>query len=498
MYCSEKPDINRNSESNHASLHKKALRGGAWVFAEKGIEQIFNIGRLLILARLLSPQDFGVIGIAFMLLNILGRLSQIGFQHALIQKKGRIEHYLDSAWTILIIRGFIVCAILYIFAPMFAGFFNETRAKPVIQVMGIGFLLGSVKNIGVVFFKRDLQFHKQFIFRFSGLVTDFMVALILAIIFRNVWALVFGFIAGNLVMSIISYYLNDYRPCPTMNLSKGKDLFLFGRWILLTQVFDFLIIRGDHVFVGKVLGATALGFYLMAYRLSTLPATEIYNIISQVLFPTYSKLQDDIPRLGEAFLKVIKISAFFVFPMSALIFILSPDFVRLILKEKWMPMVPAMQILVFWGLFRALSPGPIFQSVGKPAIHTWIQILRVLALSILIYPLSIKYGIRGTAWAVFIQALVTYPISMFLAFRILRFRVGEFVKIMIIPLIGSGLLTAGVYGLENYAFRSVNLPSLIFLAIIGVFIYSAFTMVLAKKFNYDIISMLKRQYRAFL
>ena len=124
--------------------------------------------------------------------------------------------------------------------------------------------------------------------------------------------------------------------------------------------------------MGKLLGVTALGFYQLAYRISNMPATEITHVISRVTFPAYSKLQDDIPKLREAYLKVLQITAFLSFPIAGLIFVLAPDFTKIFLGEKWMPMVPAMQVLVFAGLSRAIAAtaGYIFYAVGKPKIDT--------------------------------------------------------------------------------------------------------------------------------
>jgi O-antigen/teichoic acid export membrane protein len=329
-------------ESN--SLSQKVVRGGIWVFALRIVGRIFDLIRIVILARILVPYDFGLMGIALLTVAILETFSQTGFQEALIQKKNNIETYLDAAWTVLILRGLLLFAILSLIAPYAAVFFKVPQARPIIQVIGLSLLLGAFSNIGVIYFQKELEFNKQFVYQLSGTLADFIVAVSAALILRSVWALVFGLLAGAVVRLIVSYLIHPYRPHLSFDLKKTKELFGFGKWVLGSSILIFLITQGDDIFVGKLLGATMLGFYQMAYRISNMPATEITHVISQVTFPAYSKFQDNIPKLREAYLKVLQVTAFLSFPIAGLIFVLAPDFTKIFLGEKWMPMVPAMQV----------------------------------------------------------------------------------------------------------------------------------------------------------
>jgi O-antigen/teichoic acid export membrane protein len=283
------------------SLSQRAVRGGIWVFSLRIVQLLFNLGRLIILARILAPHDFGLMGIALLTMATLETFSQTGFQAALIQKKEDIRSHLDAAWTVLILRGFILFTILYLVAPYAAVFFNAPEAKPIIQVIAFSILLQAFTNIGVIYFQKELEFNKEFKYQFAGTLTDFIVAVSAVLILRNVWALVFGLLAGNAARCFVSYLIHPYRPHLSFDLGKAKELFGFGKWILGSSILFFLIMQGDDIFVGKFLGATMLGFYQLAYRISNMPATEITHVISQVTFPAYSKLQDNIPKLREAY-----------------------------------------------------------------------------------------------------------------------------------------------------------------------------------------------------
>ncbi|MFQ6084592.1 MAG: lipopolysaccharide biosynthesis protein, partial [Candidatus Aminicenantia bacterium] len=433
----ELKNTNREWSKPSESLSQRAVRGGIWVFALRITNRLFGLVRTVILARVLAPHDFGLMGIALLAMATLETFSQTGFQAALIQKKKNTKAYLDAAWTVLILRGLMLFAILYLIAPYAVTFFNAPKAKPIIQVIGISILLQAFANIGVIYFQKELEFNKQFIHQFAGTLADFIVAVSSVLILRNVWALVFGLLAGNFARFIVSYLIHPYRPHLDFDLGKAKELFGFGKWVLGSSILVFLITQGDDAFVGKILGVTALGFYQMAYMLSNLPATEITHVISRVTFPTYSKLQDDLTKLKEAYLKVLQLTAFISIPLAGGIFILAPEFTKIFLGDKWMSMVPAMQVLVFAGLVRSIAAttGPIFYAVGRPRIETRWQIVRLLVLAVLIYPFTIKWGILGASFAVFLSTFVSTTGFSFMVIRITTCEIKNFGRMIILPLI---------------------------------------------------------------
>jgi len=453
-------------------LSRRVVRSGFWVFSLRIVQQLFNLVRLVILARILAPHDFGLMGIALLTMATLETFSQTGFQAALIQKKENIKSYLDAAWTVLILRGFILFLILYLIAPYAATFFNASEAKPIIQVIGFSVLLQAFSNIGVIYFQKELEFNKEFKFQFAGTLTDFIVAVSAVLILQNVWALVFGLLAGNATRFIVSYLIHPYRPHLSSDLEKAKELFGFGKWVLSSSILIFLITQGDNIFVGKLLGVAAIGFYQMAYRISNMPATEITHVISQVTFPAYSKLQGDIPKLREAYLRVLQLTAFLSFPITGLIFVLAPDFTRNFLGEKWMPMVPAMQVLVFAGLVRSISAttGPIFLAVGKPKIETRWQIVRLLVIATLIYPFTINWGILGASFVVFLGIFISNIGFCLNVIKITQCGIKSFNKSIAIPLINGIIVSLSISALTFYT-NTIGILGLFSLASVGILIY---------------------------
>ena len=479
------------------NLSQRAVRGGFWVFSLRIVQRLFSLARLVILARILAPHDFGLMGIALLTMATLETFSQTGFQAALIQKKEDIESYVDAAWTVLILRGFLLFTLLCLIAPHAAIFFEAPEAKPIIQVIGFSLLLQAFTNIGVIYFQKELEFNKQVVYQFCGTLADFIVAVSAVLILGNVWALVFGLLAGNATMLIVSYLIHPYRPHLSSDLGKVKELFGYGKWILRSSILVFLITQGDDIFVGKLLGVTALGFYQLAYRISNMPATEITHVISQVTFPAYSKLQDDLPKLREAYLKVLQFTAFLSFPIAGLIFVLAPDFTKIFLGEKWMPMVPAMQVLVFAGLVRSIAAtsGYIFYAVGKPKIDTRWQIVRLSVLAALIYPFTIKWGILGTSIVVFLSIFVSNIGFCFKAIKITNCGVKNFANTMIFPLTSGAIAVLVILGLKTT--MGIGIREFIIFTCMGVLTYLVIIYLSDKFFNYGIQTLIKESIRSF-
>jgi O-antigen/teichoic acid export membrane protein len=478
------------------TLSQQVVRGGFWVFALRIVDRLFSLARTIVLARLLAPKDFGLFGIALLAMSALETFSQTGFQQALIQQKKDIRPYLDTTWTVQVIRGSVLALILFGISPYVAAFFGEPAAAALLRVLGLSMLFQGFANIGVVYFQKELEFRKQFVFQLSGTPVDFVVAITAALLLRNAWALIFGLLAANFVRMVVSYLIHPYRPRVQFEGAKVKELYSFGRWVLGSSVLVFLTTQGDDIFVGKFLGVTALGLYQLAYQISNMPATEITHVIAQVTFPTYSKLQNDLPKLGEAYLKVVQVTAFISTPLAGMIFILSREFTHIFLGEKWLPIVPAMQILVLAGLVRSVAgiSGYVFQGMGSPKIDTILQMIRLSVLAIAIYPLTTRWGISGASLAVLLSILVSGAGFGYMSIRITRCAIRELFKAVAFP-IANGLIMVSVIYVTKSTLPTVGILQFVLSAAIGVMSYLAMTWVLDRFFNYGIYSIIRQSLR---
>ena len=323
-----------------AALSRKAVEGGVWVVASRFSTQFLALVKLIVLARILSPDDFGIMGIALMVVAVAERFSQTGLQQALIQKPLDIRDDLNLTWTFLLLRGLFLCLMIVLLAPWIAVFFHLPRAVPIIRVMGISLLVQSLGNIGIVYFHRELIFKKQFFYQFGGDAAEFVTALILALTLRNVWALALGLLAGRCMSSILSYALHAYRPRWSWNGRKLRALLSFGKWISFSNIFIFISSFLDTIVVGKLMGAASLGYYRIAYQISHMPSTEITQVVSQVSFPAFAKIQQDVDKLSQAYHRVLRLTMVSSFPVAILIAVLVPDFTTIFLGPKWLPIIP--------------------------------------------------------------------------------------------------------------------------------------------------------------
>ena len=481
------------------SISEKMIKGSFWVFSLRIADRVFLLVKTIILSRLLSPNDFGMFGVALLVLSVFGTFTQTGSQQALIQKKDDIKSYLNTAWTIGLVRGFLIAIVVFFLAKPAAIFFGTPNAELILRIIGLSVIFQSLSNIGILYYNKELEFQKFFKYQFLGTIAEVSFSIIAVFFLKSVWALVIGMLVGELVKCIMSYVINSYRPRFQFNRHQARELFRFGKWIAGSSILIFLIINGDDIFVGKMLGVVILGFYQIAYKISNTPTTEITFVISQVSFPAYTKLQDDLPKLRDIFLLVIKLTAFISFPMAAFIFIFASEFTMLFLGEKWMPIVPAMKILVIAGALRSLvaSTCSLFRAIGHPRIETLWQIVRFLVIAGLIYPLTTRYGITGTSITILISTFISLIGFGFGALRKTKCSIDNLNRPVLLPLLNGAIIIAIIYCLKFFI-NAATFSGFFALLAIGIVFFIIINYLFDKFFNYEIVSTIKKSFSAFI
>ena len=476
-------------------LFHRVIRGGVWVFTFSISQEIIALVRLVILARLLSPNDFGLAGIALLVLSTLDTFTQTSFDVALIQKKEDTHTYLDSAWTFGILRGIVVFAAVVLVAPYAAAFFKTPEATALVRVIGISILARSFTSIGVVYFRKDLEFNKQFLWQFSGRLADFAVAVAAAFLVRNAWALVLAFVAGDVIKLALSYLLHPYRPHLKLDRARIAELLGFGKWMLGLGILAFLLTQIDNALVGKLVGVTMLGFYQLARRISNVPATEIAHVISAVTLPAYSKLQDAVSKLREAYLMALQVTALVALPIAGIILALAAEITSMFFGDKWLPAVGAMRILAVWGALGALesTAEPVLLAVGKPRALSKYQAVQLVILAALIYPFTRPWGIAGTALAVTLAAGVPYFLVLRRVVKITGCRASDLLRLVLPPLGAASAAAAAVMLLNRWHETQVTSPLRLGLAMaLYVAIYAALVRSVGTRVGYNIGPLAKQ------
>ncbi len=454
------------------SLSRKVIKGGLWIFSLRITNRGLGFIRTLILARLLTPSDFGLIGIAMLAMSAVEMLSETGFQTALIQKKGNIREFLDTAWTVAAIRAVILFGFLFFTSPFIANFFNSPQTSLIIKVIAISTLLSGFGNVSILYFQKELQFHKQFIYEVTANIVDLIISIYLAFLLKSVWALVWGGLAGHIIRFVISYAIYPYRPRIRIEKEKLHELFMFGRWIFGSSIVIFLVTQGDSIFLGKMLGITALGFYQMAFTLSNMPTGEISQVVSQVTFPTYSKLQDDVKKINQIFFNVLQLNTFIITPITIGMIYLAPELIRLFLGEKWLPMLGAMQVLAVAGFVRsiAIASGSLLLATNKPDLTTKLQVLRLIILGISIYPLTIKWGILGTSYAILLSITIVTGGFLYKALSLIDGNIRIVFKILMCPLVSAAIMVTFLWIMKTNM-GLMNISQFILFIVLGATSY---------------------------
>lgn len=429
------------------SLKQAVLTSGGWLLSLRVAERLLGLARLVVLARLLAPDDLGMFGIAMLAMATIETLSQTGFNEAIIQRGGAARDYLGTAWTVHVLRGAVLAALLWAASPLVAGFFEEPGAVPLLRVLCLNLVIVGLTNTGAVLLERDLRFGRVAAISAAGGLVDIVVSVAAAFALRSAWALVYGVLAGNLVRVAVSY-LAVPPVRPRFDRARARELSGFGGWVWAANLLHFAANQGDDIIVGRILGSAALGIYRMAFAYAALPATEITHVISRVTFPAYARLRDDAAGLRRGYLITVQAVALVAAPLAAGIAVMADGFVRLILEPAWQPLVPPLQILALWGFIRALAAttGPVLYALGRPQTVTRLVGLKLVLMLLMIFPLTMRFGLAGTSWAVVLAAALNYPIAALVVGRSVGCGAREYARACLVPAAAALAMAAAIVG----------------------------------------------------
>jgi lipopolysaccharide exporter len=407
--------------------------GAIWMVLFKLTERSLGLISTLILARLLGPSDFGIVAMAMSFIAMAELLTAFSFDIAIIQNREATEAHYNTAWTCNVLLNLCVTLLMLSLATPIAAFYSKPEVVWVVCALAFGPLLNGLENIGVVAFRKDLDFKREFRFQVSRKLIGFMIVVPLAFVLRSYWALVVGMLVSKAGGTIISYRMHAFRPRPT--LSKVRDLVHFSKWLLFNGVVGFLKERSSDFFIGRLHGPAALGSYSVGMELAHLPTTEIGAPINRALLPGFARIDDNL-EVARAYASAVGVLAVLALPAAALIFVLAPFLVPALLGAKWLAAVPVMQVLAFNGvllLFHA-SISAVLVGRGFPMRVGVANATYVVVQLVLLFVFSMHSGVVGAAYAVLLTSALCTPIYLYQVRHCLRISPVLFVKAVIRPL----------------------------------------------------------------
>jgi len=390
---------------------------------------------------------------------------------------------LDTAWTVHVFRGLVLALVLLLTAPLVGWFFEDYRVVKLLQIICLAEVLNGFINVGIIYFEKELKFHKQFIYEMLSNAISLVVGIILAYKFASVWALVWANLAGVTVRCILSYVLHPYRPHYCFNLIQAKELFRFGKWMFGHTIVVFLWQEADRIIIGKMLGAAALGVYQIAYRISNLGSSQVSLATSTVAFPTYVKLREEEDRLRKAFLDVFETTICFVLPLTIFTFLAAEDIVHGLLGEKWIESIVPLKILSLAGFLGAFehTSTPLFVAVGRPNLEFWKNFCKACIILLTIYPLTAFWGLSGTCISVVLGALV--PLPIWAGVKSIAKATWREILYRMLPSLVLGLATILAIGICHLFFRHAGLQKLLFDAMAAIALYIFVAILLSRIWN---------------
>lgn len=419
MYYKGKIDIISISNMGYT---RNAIKGISWMTLLRVSTRGITFLRLAILARILTPAQFGVFGVATIVLSFLEVLTETGINIFLIQKKDETYKYINSAWVVSILRGFLIAFILIFSAPLIITFFNSPNSYSVLVLIATVPIIRGFINPSIINIQKEIQFEKEFYLRSILLTIDAAVVVIVAFITKSTESFAYGLIASAIVEVLLSFIFFKPWPKISLEISKVSHIIKRGWWITVTWIFVYLAENIDNIVVGRFLGVSPLGIYQNAYKISTLSISEINEVVNKVTFPVYSKFSQDKERLFRAFLRVVSTSSVVAFILGLFIFVFAEQLVIIILGPNWIQAAPVIKILAFYGVLRTTfgNFSAMFLSIEKQNYVAVMTLVRLMTLLAIIVPFTVSYGMVGSGYAMLISIFAEIPIMLYFVYRVFK------------------------------------------------------------------------------
>ena len=477
------------------SLKNKTIQGIMWVSISNILLKFINFTISVILARLLEPSDFGLVAIALVVVNFFEIFRDLGIGPALIHRKEDRDTAADTALYIFPTVAIIFYVVSYFIAPAASDFFREEELGTLIRVLSLTFVIWSFGSLPRTLLTKDLEFKKLVIPQLLPKISYGAVAIIMAFQGFGVWSLVGGRIVLEVMSVITIWKAVDWRPSLRFDKKIALELLSYGKHVITATIIIFLISVVDVTFIGRLLGSEELGYYSIAFGISGLFTYQLSSLVSQVMFPAFSKMQGDINKMGAAYLKTLKYLSLIAFPASLGIIAVSWYFIKVVYGDKWLPAVAVLQLLCLYGLNKAMlnTTQNLYLAAGRPKIMTRINLYQFTIMLILIYPLTIKYGILGTGIAAVIPSTMMVFLTFHEAGRIIDRSFLTIVKNIVPAAIGSLVMFSLVLMLQQFV--SHLSPALVLVLSIGVgaISYSMYIWLTQKEELGEISKLIKRK-----
>lgn len=430
-FNSSKPD------SQH--LARQAGQAVFWNYTSFGLGKAMVFLTTTILARLLTPADFGVMAFAVLAVNYLSILKDLGLGAALIQRRQNVEEAADTVFTLNLLLGSTLTLLGIGVAPFIAAYFNEPLVTPILRLLSFSFVLNALSDTHIVRLQRELNFRRKLIPDIGYSIIKGVVSIGFALAGFGVWALVIGQLVSAVATVILAWSVFPWRPRLTVRRDLAKTMLSFGLSMTGIQALTTLIDNLDYLIVGRFFGNTALGIYTLAYRLPELLVLNMLWVMAKVIFPTYAAVQDQPDTLRQGFLTVVRFVGMFTVPICLGLMLAAEPLVQVIFGEKWLAAIPVVRVLALFALVSsiAFNVGDIYKAVGRTDILIKLGLVKlVLLVPALWY--GAHFGLVGVAVGHVVVATVIMGLRLWVATWFVQVKIEDILR-QLMPAFWGGL-----------------------------------------------------------
>lgn len=475
------------------SLRTKAVKGVAWSAVQKWGAQGISFLLFLVLARLLDPDAFGLVALAFIFTEFVQLFLDQGMAQAIIQFPEIDDSHLDTAFWTSFVTAIIMALMGWLLADYVALLFHEPVLSPVVAWLSLNFVIFALTSTQQAILQRKLDFRGLAIRTLIAKLIGGIAGISAAVIGLGVWSLVIQTLTTGLVGVLVLWRVSLWRPSLRLSRQHFRDLFSFGISTVIVRILNYFDLRIDDFLIGYFLGTTALGYYTVAYRILRTMLNVFTSVTVTVAFPTFSKLQHDLDRLRRAYYETTHLISFIVLPSFLGFVLLAPQMMPLLFGEKWEPTVQLAQILTLGGIFIATLQfsGSAAWSLGKP---NWVLGVRIVSTGarIIAFLIAIPYGLLGIATAYTVSTVIVFvPLYLWLSVQLMKVDIGIYFKQYLVPAFATLIMLVGLFAL-NQMLTGLNAYIVVGLNIgVGILLYGVMTRWLEPEMVTKIIRILQ-------
>jgi O-antigen/teichoic acid export membrane protein len=471
---------NAASDLMNDDLRERTITGVSWSAISQGVNQGFGIAISVVLARILGPKAYGLIGMVTVFTGFAAVFGDLALGAAIIQRKELEERHLNAAFWTNVIMGATLTLMMVALAPVVSWFYTEPALLTLTMVIALKYIIDSLYVVQLALLKRGMRFRTLAGIQIGSNVISGLAGLGFALYGMGPWSLVAQTLGFSVVLLVVSWRLGGWRPRLSFELRACKELFGFSAYVLGSNAVNYWARTLDQLLTGRFIGAAALGIYSRAYTLMLMPLTQVSVVVGRVMFPVLSTIQDDKPRVKRVYVKSICVIGLITFPMMIGAFVVSEHLILAVLGDKWAGAIPIFKIFCWVGLLQSIATttGWIFMSQGRTGVDFALT-ASFTAFYAIGFVIGIRWGIIGLAWSYFMCNLVLWYPSWVIPGRLIGITFSEMLRSLspaFFCALSMGAIIWGLgrflpYGMAHWQYLAIQIPLglvLYFVLVVGL------------------------------